>query len=72
MREIADSTTAQLNEAREVLTRVEVHEAAHKRQAEKFADLARELECDESEDGFDERLGRLARVPKAEGAKDDA
>ena len=29
-------------------------------QAEKFADLARELECDESEEGFDERLKQLA------------
>ena len=30
-------------------------------QVEKFADLARELECDE---GFDERLQRIARGPK--------
>ena len=34
------------------------------RQAKKFQDLARELECDESEEGFDERLGRLARAPR--------
>ena len=33
-------------------------------QAEKFADLARELECDESEEGFTDRLQRIARVPK--------
>ena len=32
-------------------------------QAQKFADLARELECDESEEGFDERLRGVARVP---------
>ena len=32
-------------------------------QAEKFADLARELECDEDEAAFDERLKKLA--PKA-------
>ena len=37
-------------------------------QAEKFADLAREVECDESEKGFDERLRRVARTPVAEGA----
>jgi hypothetical protein len=35
-----------------------------KTQAEKFADLARELECDEDEDAFDERLKKLAKVPK--------
>ena len=29
-------------------------------QAEKFADLARELECDEDEAAFDERLKKLA------------
>ena len=34
-------------------------------QAEKFADLARELECDESEKGFDERLRGVARARKA-------
>ncbi|MDB5419464.1 MAG: hypothetical protein JWP50_2883 [Phenylobacterium sp.] len=34
-----------------------------KTQAEKFADLARELECDEDEEAFDERLRRLAKAP---------
>jgi hypothetical protein len=38
-----------------------------KPQAEKFADLARELECDESEEAFDERLrvvaGSFKNVP---------
>ena len=32
-------------------------------QAEKFADLARELECDEDEAAFDERLKKLATAP---------
>ena len=34
-----------------------------KTQAEKFADLARELECDDDEAAFDERLRQVA--PKA-------
>ena len=34
-----------------------------KSQAEKFADLARELECDEDEAAFDERLKKLATAP---------
>ncbi|WP_394762283.1 hypothetical protein [Phenylobacterium sp.] len=33
-------------------------------QAEKFADLARELECDDDEAAFDERLKKLATAPK--------
>ena len=33
-------------------------------QADKFRDLARELECDEDEDAFDERLKKLATAPK--------
>jgi hypothetical protein len=37
--------------------------APSKPQAEKFADLARELECDEDEDAFDERLKKLAKAP---------
>jgi hypothetical protein len=32
-------------------------------QAEKFADLARELECDDDEAAFDERLKKLAKAP---------
>ncbi len=32
-------------------------------QADKFADLARELECDESEAAFNERLKKLAKAP---------
>ncbi len=33
-----------------------------KTQSEKFKDLAREAECDESEDSFDESLRRVARA----------
>ncbi len=32
-------------------------------QAQKFTDLARQLECDESEEGFGNRLRKLARAP---------
>ncbi len=32
-------------------------------QAEKFKDLARELECDDDEEAFDERLKKLAAAP---------
>ena len=43
------------------------HEAPDPRsQAEKFADLARELECDEDEEAFAERLKRMAKALKAE------
>lgn len=43
-------------------------------QAEKFADLARELECDDDDEAaFDERLRKLAKAPKPEAPnKDDA
>ncbi|WP_293906591.1 hypothetical protein [Phenylobacterium sp.] len=43
-----------------------------KPQLDKFRDLARELECDEDEDAFDERLKKLAKAPgkpKAEKPK---
>jgi len=43
-----------------------------KTQAEKFADLARELECDDDEEAFDERLKKLAKAPaKPKGEKRD-
>ena len=32
-------------------------------QAEKFADMARELECDADEEAFAERLKRMAKAP---------
>ncbi|MGH6955428.1 MAG: hypothetical protein ACREEW_02035 [Caulobacteraceae bacterium] len=35
-----------------------------KAQAEKFRDLARELETDDDETRFDERLKKLAKAPK--------
>jgi hypothetical protein len=34
--------------------------SAPRTQAEKFADLARELECDDDEAAFEERLRKLA------------
>ena len=41
------------------------HPTDERTQAEKFADLARELECDEDEAAFDERLKKLATAPPA-------
>ena len=40
-------------------------------QIDKFRDLARELECDDDEAAFDEKLKRIATVPKPP-AKSDA
>ncbi len=40
-------------------------------QAEKFADLARELECDEDEAAFDGRLKKLATTKPAPKAEHD-
>lgn len=37
-----------------------------KPQVDKFRDLARELECDEDEAAFDERLRKVARTPEPE------
>lgn len=42
-----------------------------KPQIDKFRDLARELECDEDEDAFDERLKKLATAPKPPPKDDD-
>jgi len=42
-----------------------------KTQGEKFIDLARELECDEDEEAFDERLRRIAKEPKLAKEKPD-
>lgn len=33
-------------------------------QADKFRDLARELECDDDEEAFDEALKKIAKAPK--------
>jgi len=38
---------------------------APKTQADKFRDLARELECDDDEAAFDERLKKLATTKAA-------
>lgn len=42
-----------------------------KPQADKFRDLARELECDEDEAAFEDRVRKVATAPKpeAEGGK---
>jgi hypothetical protein len=37
---------------------------AEQTQADKFRDLARELECDDDEAAFDEALNRIARAPR--------
>jgi hypothetical protein len=34
-------------------------------QADKFRDMARELECDDDEAAFDERVRKIATAPKA-------
>jgi hypothetical protein len=41
-------------------------------QREKFESLARELECDEDEAAFDERLKKIATAPKGKPKDDDA
>jgi hypothetical protein len=40
-----------------------------KSQADKFRDLARELECDEDEAAFDERLKKIAKAPQPPAPK---
>jgi len=37
-----------------------------KSQADKFRDLARELECDEDEAAFEEKVRKVATAPKPE------
>lgn len=37
-----------------------------KPQADKFRDLARELECDEDEAAFDDKVRKVATAPKPE------
>ena len=39
-----------------------------KPQADKFADLARELECDEDEARFEETVKKVAKAPPVEPA----
>jgi len=40
-----------------------VEAPAPKPQVDKFRDLARELECDDDEAAFDEKLKKLAKAP---------
>lgn len=40
-------------------------------QADKFRDLARELECDEDEARFDERVQRMVRAPLAQPKEEE-
>lgn len=42
-----------------------------KSQADKFKDLARELETDESEEGFDRTLRKIAKPPPEKGGKSE-
>lgn len=41
-----------------------------KSQLDKFKDAARELECDDDEQRFKKRLGKLVKRPAPEGAPD--
>lgn len=45
---------------------------APKPQADKFRELARELECDEDEAAFEEKVRRVAKAPPPEKADADA
>jgi hypothetical protein len=43
---------------------------AEQPQIDKFRDLARELECDDDEAAFDERLGQIVPKPKPQDPGD--
>lgn len=43
-----------------------MNDPAPKTQSDKFRDLARELECDEDETAFDERLRKIATAQQPE------
>lgn len=43
-----------------------------KPQSDKFRDLARELECDEDEAAFEDKVRKVATAPKPEAEKDGA
>jgi hypothetical protein len=47
-------------------------EETPKPQADKFKDLARELECDEDEAAFEETVRKVASPPKPEKPKGEA
>ena len=40
-------------------------------QLDKFKDAARELECDDDEKRFNERLGKLVKRPKEQSKNED-
>lgn len=44
---------------------------SEKKQADKFRDLARQLECDEDEGRFEETVRKIASAPKPEKAKEE-
>ena len=46
-------------------------ESAGKSQSDKFKDLARELETDDSEDRFDDALRKIAKSPPPKDGKPD-
>ena len=48
------------------------NDAAGERDAQlrRFQEAARELECDDDAERFDERVRRLARAPKTDGAEE--
>jgi len=43
-----------------------------KPQSQKFKDLAREVECDEDEKAFEEKLKRIIKQPKNQESKESA
>lgn len=45
-------------------------ESTDKSQLDKFKDAARDLECDDDEQRFKERLGKLVREKPDDGEKD--
>jgi len=40
-------------------------------QADKFRDLARQLECDDDEEAFKAKLRQIAKVPRGEKTQED-
>lgn len=43
---------------------------APKPQADKFRDMAKELECDEDEAAFEDKVRKVATVPKPDKGRD--
>lgn len=40
-------------------------------QSDKFRDMARELECDEDEAAFDDKVRKVATAPKPDGLSEE-